>query len=382
MTICVRGPRAVAVAAVVVAIVAAPMALALAGPTISATVDAPDDGALVGGTVDIQASAESAAGIKRIEISIDSFGVASKQPSTFQQDATVGYSWSSNDAPDSSSMVPNGRHTITVRAVATGGADDSASIQVDTNNPPVTPAGLDARAEGGDVVVSWSANPEPDLIAYVVERDSGSGYAEVGRVDAPAFRETLVAGEYSYRVAAVRASPVTADGISSPATAPVTLSITSPRGGGSGSVTSLTGNHALTKGSPFSQRGDGGSALDALLSGSALPDAGALPAIPSLDDVPWGTFERDLPYGEAPPALPELRSRSVSASSGPLSVVPPDGLRWVAAGLLLIVCAALSRILATVEIEVPPLAAARRSVTRWFTRPDATGPHHRRPPPA
>jgi hypothetical protein len=255
-----------------------------------------------------------------------------------------------------------------VHAVATGGADDQSSIEVETNNPPVTPAGVSVRATDDGVGLTWSANPEPDLIEYVVERDSGSGYVVVGEVESNKFAEDLVAGHYAYRVTAVRSSPVDADGISSVPSEPAAFTIASSAAGGDAAVTKLEGSHPLGRGGGLPRNGRSASGLAALLGGSALPSAGKLPAIPSSAGIPWGTYNPELPYGDddAAAAPPGLRSRPVSAS-GPLSVIPPDGLRWVAAGLLLLVVAGLSQVLAVSDLDVPrPLVDLRSAARRWF----------------
>ena len=340
-----------------------------AGPAITVSIDSPGDGSVLTGIVEVRASAHSAAGVKRIEVSIDGFGVASKQPSGYQQDASVVYSWDSNEDFDSSSIIANGPHTITVRAVATGGPDDSATVDVETNNPPVAPSGLSAAADGGTVALEWPANPEPDITGYVVERDSGSGFVTVGRVASSGFGETLVAGAYAYRVSALRSSPVSDDGIASSPSTPVSVNVSSDLSRESGSVTKLTSKHPLGGADARPLAGAARSNLAALLSGRTLPDSGALPAIPSPDGVTWGTYEAALPYDQHDAAAPPgLRSRALTSSST-LSVVPPDGLRWVAAGLLLLVCAGLSQLLAAYDVPAPRIVVrGRRALAHWFTR--------------
>jgi hypothetical protein len=373
--------RAVLRGACAVALIALWATSAGAGPAITASIDAPGDGDVLTGVVDVAASASSAAGVKRIEISIDSFGVASRQPTTYQPDADVGYSWDTRNALDSSAIAPNGRHTITVRAVATGGADDRSSIEIETNNPPVSPDDLSVAPSATGISLTWAANPEPDLIGYVVERDAGSGFVVVGQVEANAFEESLVAGRYLYRVTAVRFSPVETDGIKSPPSAPVSFTVSSAGSDAGGPVTRLRGSNPLARGRglPRSARGPA-SSLAALLGGTALPSAGELPAIPSPAGVQWGSYEPQLPYEEVPATAPGLRSRPVSAS-GPFSVVPPDGLRWVAAGLLLLVCAGLFQVVAVGSVDVPrPLLEASASLKSWFTSPGPGGPRGWRRP--
>lgn len=352
-------------AVVVLATLALACASAAAGPAITASVAAPGDGDVLSGTVEVQGAAHAAAGVRRIEISIDSFGVASKQLEGLQQDASTGYSWDTNQGSDASSILPNGEHKITVHAVAVGGAEDSASIDVQTDNPPVAPGGLEVAGTGGAMKLTWSPNPEPDVLGYAIERDSGSGFVGVGETTGTEFSENLVAGTYAYRVIARRSSPNSADGIASSPSEAVSIAVASAAGGGSGSVTKLTSPGRLGA-KAYSRKGAAGHALAALLSGSA-PVAARLPRLPSLENVPWGSFDKNLPYGGKKPQVPaELDTRLATSSSGLPSVVPPDGLRWVAAGLLLLVCAALSRVLATGTVEWNPDLFVG-SLRAWFT---------------
>jgi hypothetical protein len=330
--------------------------------------------------VDVGATARSAAGVKRIEISIDSFGITSKEPNDYQQEATAEYTWDTNEALDSSAIVPNGNHTIAVHAVATGGADDRTSIEVETNNPPVAPDGLTVAATTSGVNLTWAANPEPDLIGYVVERDSGSGFMTVGDVESNEFSETLVAGRYAYRVTAVRSSPASADGIVSPPSTVVSITVASSGSGGSAPVTRLRGSHSLGRGGGLPREGRA-SSLAALLGGNALPSAGRLPAIPSPAGIPWGSYEPQLPYSDVSAAVPPGIRSKVASASGPFSIVPPDGLRWIAAGLLLIVCAGLSQVIAVGAVEVPrPVGEAGAALKRWFTSAAPQGPRGWRRP--
>jgi hypothetical protein len=179
---------------------------------------------------------------------------------------------------------------------------------------------------------------------------------EVARTTAAELRQTLVPGDYSYRVTALRESSVQSDGITSEPSQAVALTVKAARGGSSGTVTALGGGKG--RGKQYGGRGLGPpSRLGALLSGSSLPNAGGLPPIPSPPGIPWGKYELKLPYGKAADLPSDGRPRLVSASRpGSTTLLPADGLRWVAAGLLLLACAGLALLTAVRDVAIPLLS--------------------------
>jgi hypothetical protein len=336
------------VALVAFGIVATFSAPAAAGRTASARVEAPADGATVTGTVDIAATGHSVAGIKRVEILIDSWSVAVKEPAEFTRDIHVDYAWDTTRWPADGSPAPNGRHTIVVEVTSLDGDGDKASVAVLADNPPTIPTGVSASARRGRVTLTWDPSPEPDVREYLVERDDGDGFVEVGRPVSAELVQTLVPGDYSYRVTAIRDSATGADGIASESSAPVAVSVAAVRTRG-GAVSALgRGTNAQSR---FARTGRPGRAsLAALLSGGALPGQTGLPPIPSPAGIPWGDYDEELPYGEA--NLPGGgRTRLTSARGrGQVTLLPADGPRWVAAGLLLIACAGLALVTAVREV--------------------------------
>jgi hypothetical protein len=117
----------------------------------------------------------------------------------------------------------NGKYTFT--AVGTGedrppdGSSRLATTLTRTfffSAPPVTPTGLSATPDTSTrvVKVAWSANPEPDIFGYVIERKAPTGttFTQIAGVDGTttSFTDTQVAqappGEYDYEVIAVRKS--------------------------------------------------------------------------------------------------------------------------------------------------------------------------------
>jgi fibronectin type 3 domain-containing protein len=91
-------------------------------------------------------------------------------------------------------------------AVDTHGNVSAASDPAVTARPtdttaPAVPRDLAATAGDGRVVLTWTANPEPDVARYVVYRDG----AEVARVSGTSWTDTGVVNgtSYAYRLAAV-----------------------------------------------------------------------------------------------------------------------------------------------------------------------------------
>jgi hypothetical protein len=184
---------------------------------------------------------------------------------------------------------------------------------------------------------------------------------EIATTTSAKIEQNLVPGDYSYRVTAVRSSAVSEDGITSPASAPVDVGVAATASGGGGAVTNLRGRGGGGKGA--GSLGSGGrSGLGALLSDSTLPDQRGLPPIPSPPGIPWGDYDQSLPYGKAAVPPPGSSALTSARRSGGSTLLPADGLRWVAAGLLLMACAGLA--LVTAARDVALLARTRPGADR------------------
>jgi hypothetical protein len=214
-----------------------------------------------------------------------------------------------------------------------------------------------AGANGSRVRVSWAANPEPDIVGYVVERDDGGGFVEVARSTKAKLKQTLVPGEYAYRVTAIRSSALSEDGIASAPSEVVAVEVAASAAAGAGAVTDLSGRRKLPGGRDSALAGRSG--LGAILARSTLPDQRGLPPIPSPPDVPWGSYDEKLPYGKDAVRPPGSAALTSARRGGGVSLLPADGLRWVAAGLLLMACAGLALVTAARDPAVA--APARRS---------------------
>jgi hypothetical protein len=333
--------RAASIALVIVALACAP---ALAQRTAEARVDAPGANSILTGSVDIRGVGEAVSGVRRVVIFVNSWSVAVKEPEGFARAVHAAYAWDTTRSVSDRSPAPNGRQTITVQVTSLDGDSDKASVEVVTDNPPQAPAEVRAQADGSRVTLSWAANPEPDILGYVVERDEGRGYVEVATTTATKLVQKLVPGDYAFRVTAVRSSDVSENGISSVPSAPAELKIAASSSGGSGAVTRLGGRRALSRGR--AGLGNTRSSLAALLSNSTLPDQRGLPPIPSPPGIPWGDFEEELPYGQPAVDPPGSEMLTSAGGRGDAALLPADGLRWVAAGLLLIACAGLAGVTA------------------------------------
>ena len=143
--------------------------------------------------------------------------------------------------------------------------------------PPAVPGGFKAVVEPDrTVVASWTANREPDLIGYQVQRspEGANKYEEVGQTADTSFRDTAPAGDWRYRVVAVRAGANDSELVASNPTNASVVTVTAPPpapvegdGSGAGSGTSDNGGSAGTGGS-----GAGGSGTSS--GGRAIATAG------------------------------------------------------------------------------------------------------------
>jgi hypothetical protein len=352
-------------------------------PGVSVSLGGVGDGQIVDGTIGLRGSASASTGVDSIELSIDGVVVASARPSGIRTDTDLPYTWDTAISTASGALAANGSYTVRVSASANGGGSDSATASVRVDNPASTPTGVATSASGGTVTVSWNSNPEPDITGYRVERDGGGGYSSVGEVNGTVFSEDVSPGNYTYRVTALRASPSQGQRASAPSGgAAVAIAAPASSGSGSGSTGGGSGGHGNGSGSgsgnggggngmnfgfgnstvkggnsakahlgfrsdPYSARGRSiGSQGLPFSGGLSLGFPGGLGGLPPMPvtEPEWGTYQEELPYDLPSGGVPlSAEAQNIAARSSSWTVIPPDGLRWVAAGLLFLVTAAICR---------------------------------------
>jgi hypothetical protein len=290
-------------------------------------------GSILEGTVSFDAVASSAAGVERLELWIDDQMVDSIEPENVRQNVDLPYSWVTSMVPETAEPAPNGEYAVTARAIANGGADATTVAKVIVDNPAATPIGLGVGATREGVRVTWQPNPEPDLLGYQIERDSGAGWEVLTQTIENSVLDPVTDGSYSYRVIAVRSSAARSTGRPSLPSEPASISLTAAGGG--------TGGSLAGTGTDFARRNEAFSTSE-VPAPAGLPGAAALPG--SRDRGPrLGSYDRRLPY-EIPEGGVPLGAEE---GGGPgWDLLPADGLRWVAAGSLLIALAALLRLVA------------------------------------
>jgi hypothetical protein len=398
----------------------APPAAAQGAPT--ARLSGVGNGGTYSGHVRILAEGSSSIGIKRLEISINGTVVRSENYGGVQGNADIDFTWATDRAAPVGGR--NTHYTVRVRAINNNNAEAVQEARVAVENGTSAPRGVSASFDSNSVGIGWASNPEADITGYRVERDSGSGWSSIGTTGSTSMSDSPGPGNHSYRVIAIRSSVVNGGGTASGPSSPASVNVPAPppsssggaapgsgsgSGSGSGTGSGSTGSgkggsaggsgsggnsggipgYGGRKGKAGSGSGSGGggrsrggsvygtygSASGRRLGAIGLPGRLSLPGrmgvgraqIQELgaDRPEWGSFEENLPYNleggfEVEEALGS--PRRVAALS-PYRAIPPDGLRWVAAGLWLIVTAAflkaLERLITQKELAAAAALAAR-----------------------
>jgi len=341
----------------VVGSVTALAAPAFAQTAPNASVTAPGDGEIVEGTVTARGRGTATAGVRSIKMFIEGALVASKEPSELRQEVDVDYSWNTATVLGGSGIARNGWYQIKVTVVSNSGESTDSTRNVRVNNPAVAPSGLSVITHEQRVNLSWSPNPEPDIQAYRIEADGGSGFVSVGQSDTTNFSYEATPGTYNWRVVALRSSPADAGGRPSGPSATVAATVKAPPaaeetdGGGSakggGAVVGnkkIFGGATTTKEAAKSLRRTARRFASGGISSASISLPGAAIGLPSLPDteLAWGTYEEKLPYN-----LPATKGLTLEtapvrlAAHSTTHLMPLDALQWVAAGLLLMVTAGL-----------------------------------------
>lgn len=299
-------------------------------------------GAVVEGTIPLSATASSPAGIKRLDIAINDRVVSSVEPPGIKQSADLSFSWVTSVRLDSDELASNGEYLVAATAVANGGADAKTIYRVIVDNPAATPTELSATVTGDGVALTWDRNPEPDLIGYEVERSIEGEFEILGRTTQTSAVDPVDPGTYSYRVTAIRSSAARSSGRPSTPSEEIVVTIQA-------AVTDSRGGEP-SRGAGSFGRGRGFRVEDAAIAPRGLPSGATLPGAVGLPGLPApaldaGTYENELPYDIPEGGIP-LSAAGTDREAGTWTPVPADGLRWIAAGFLLIALATLLRLLA------------------------------------
>ncbi|MEA2516860.1 MAG: hypothetical protein QOG16_698 [Actinomycetota bacterium] len=336
-------------AGLVVGLVVATASPAFAQTGATAKVTAPGDGAVIVGSQTVSGSGSSTAGVKSVKLFIEGELVASKEPSDLRQNVDVSYGWAT-------SSLRNGWYQLRVDVAANGGASDSSHINVKVDNAPQPPSNLTSSVKGQTVSLSWSPNPEADITGYRVEVSAGGAeWTSVTQTQGTDYAAEVAPGSYEYRVVALRSSPTMDGGRPSDPSSPVSLSVAAPPsapadGGLGGKGRGYTGG-----GDPRVYGKDGGASAREVrktaraFSGGgtgfsfgniSLPGSAGLPSLPGTgDDFEWGTYKERLPYSIPQGGVPLDLAPPRLAALSTTKVIPLDALRWVGAGVLMIVLA-------------------------------------------
>lgn len=350
-------------------------------------------GQAVSGSVGLKGCGSAATGIKKVELRVDGRLLTDKQFDNIQTEGCTTYPWDTTRTP--SGLSSNGRYTVSARAVANSGASDEVSVYVYVDNAPSIPSGFDVSSSGNTVNMSWAANPEPDITGYRVERDSGSGWSGIADTGSTSFSETIPEGSHSYRVIAFRQSPISGTRGSSASEVRVASYAAPPPETSDGTDTGSTGDTGDTgdygdgygnntggnggygggagvpgySGGPSGKGGDRGagpmgsttgglpssylSSGSRSLSGIGLPGGLTLPGsggatVDGPAAITDDTFEETLPYelsGSDGTLVNDPGNPFRPAFINGMTIIPPDALRWVGAGLWLLVTALLLKFL-------------------------------------
>lgn len=335
--------RSVQALVAIFALTMATAAPAFAQTGASARVTSPGDGAIVVGSVTTSATGSAGTGVKSIKLFIEGSQVANKEPDDLRTSVDVSHGWDT-------SPLRNGWYQIRVEVVANGGATASSHLNVKVDNAPSTPANLTSTVREQTVVLSWSPNPEPDISGYRVEVAGGDSWTKITETKGTSYAAEVVPGTYQFRVIALRSSPTMPEGRPSDPTAPVSLTVEAPPapttyGGGRG---------AIGGGDPRVYGRDGAASTRDVkktaraffsrglsFGGLSLPGQIGLPELPGSEPFDWGTYKEELPYSLPQGGIPLEMAQPRLAALSTTTIIPLDALRWVGAGVLMIVVAIL-----------------------------------------
>ncbi|MGH2771461.1 MAG: hypothetical protein ACRDJF_13220 [Actinomycetota bacterium] len=245
-----------------------------------------------------------------------------EDPNQTKAEDTITYTWDTTTLTRS-----NGVYRIT--AVA----ESQSAYRVETfvadlkvDNPPSKPSAPRVVLDGATPVVTWQANPEPDVTAYRILRSTDAKpYVPVGATAPAEFRDQTApqGADLRYQVVAARSSPVTkATGIiSSPSDPSPPLRIAPGTG-----VPPAIGGTTLLRSNPQSRTTNRGS------TGTAFAPVLPYDSPPPQEASEPSAASKDAPRAISLPQDQDTRTRPTSAS---------DKMRFLAISLNLIVAGLL-----------------------------------------
>jgi len=196
--------------------------------------------------------------------------------------------------------VVNGAYDIEAHATSSRDTAGKKAVvgNVLVNNPPAVPTGVKSALKDGVPHVTWSANPEKDLVGYKVQRSiDGGSFTDVFSGGATSFTDSSAphSKPLAYRVSAVRKSPVSSSGVaSSPSGATAALTVAAPP--------------------PPAAAPEGG--------GQPAGEPGAAPADPDKPVVPGTNI---VTGKETPGAPPTTANRNFGRAIAPIVKAAPGG---------------------------------------------------------
>lgn len=183
----------------------------------------PPSGSIITGTWKIIVLAKAASTLESLDVVLEpdqGEGARSVVSKSFVPGEAFEYKLEINW--DSTTVTPrNGVYKISATVTSHLQSTETAVLDsLKVNNPPLAPAGVAASMEGSNVRVSWKPNPEPDLISYRILRSADDSrfepLAAVSRGETSFIDPAPPRGpRLSYRVTAVRYSPLDSEGVAS-----------------------------------------------------------------------------------------------------------------------------------------------------------------------
>jgi hypothetical protein len=142
---------------------------------------------------------------------------------------TINFNWDSSSM--SSNTPHNGKYTLFASAQTIVGDSLQKNNDININNPPLAPSGVNMTMQSEVPHISWAPNSEPDLLGYQVQRSADSGsYVTIATKQTTVFDDSNApkGANLRYRIVASRYSPVSSAILSVPSAETAATYITPP----------------------------------------------------------------------------------------------------------------------------------------------------------